>query len=764
MSSTKASVELNVHAEKEEKDDQQIVSAIQSKLGDEQSETIKWNGLVDVISAFLLIIIGVITVYFIYSFRETNKKRYCIITGIYFIISATMSILLNNSHISTVKVIVTLFIVYVLFGVVFFVISVIISMSFSAHFGAASFLSSWWILLVLLSYELISKKRKTKKILKYLWSIKALIFPITAHIADISSDLATCYEYYQLAQAGESVVSESDEGQTKYQTIFTVSVFILCFYRFVGALIIWKYTQSIPDAILQFFELFLFKTLSKEWKLKYTETGRLHQTLDLLESVFESGPQAIISIYIIISDVNSSWIIWTSSLISVSMIASKAIKEDKKYFTRRIGAKEFEFRTDKLECNDTRLCYCNWPFLVRYLWRVVDIISFILFCAAYWYFLGGFNIFFWLGAQVIIMIIGIAFMSGSGINSVNISLVNALLVTAPSPFILNAKVLLVTYPVFGFAAARNIINLAMAFNMIAKTFNPITLSILLLFIITTICYWVFIGNFLLNWLYYLILKQLYPNHVKKAPNNNWVNEAITTMNIASCNNMEEIQFLIKEGVNMQQCLRETETWELYPRPHELIQMAKIYNTNLDKFSGERFNYFTQISKNMVLDGNVTMDQVEGTIIFLKEFNELAKYKGRLGHDMYYGARYNPNTIYIKAMIKYGAYYDIKKCLETAKEYNDTSGKCEVISFFQTLFDERERMDVGTKLEIKDWQRPENDRLMEGQVIEIYSGGEYEWNDDMVTVLYEQDGQTHTKEATKYESHLSEFVQFSTFAS
>eukprot|EP01084_Bolivina_argentea_P060842 111156_1 len=157
-----------------------------------------------------------------------------------------------------------------------------------------------------------------------------------------------------------------------------------------------------------------------------------------------------------------------------------------------------------------------------------------------------------------------------------------------------------------------------------------------------------------------------------------------------------------------------------------------------------------------------MDQVEGTIIFLKEFNELARYKARLGHDMYYAARYNPNTLYIKAMIKHGVYYDSKRCLETAKKLNDTSGKSEVISFFQTLFDERERMNIGTKLEIKDWERPENDRLMEGKVIEIYRG-KWEWSDDILTVLYEADGQTHTKEATKYESHLSEFVQFSTFA-
>eukprot|EP01084_Bolivina_argentea_P137429 242022_1 len=103
------SVELNVNNE-QKKDDQQIVSTIKSKLDDEACQTLQWNGFVDVISAILLIIIGVITVYFIYSFRETNKKRYTIVTCVYFIISATMSILLNNSNISTIKVILILFI------------------------------------------------------------------------------------------------------------------------------------------------------------------------------------------------------------------------------------------------------------------------------------------------------------------------------------------------------------------------------------------------------------------------------------------------------------------------------------------------------------------------------------------------------------------------------------------------------------------------------------------------------------------------------
>eukprot|EP01084_Bolivina_argentea_P256685 432245_1 len=663
-------IELTVGPQSKEQN-RTVPTLVQSSstFGVENVEIFKHNKTVDKKAAIILCIICVSTLASIYAFGENNRNGYCIVAAVYFIISASMSISLNSSDIAPQTVIIVLSVLYALFGAILICLSIISSISiisFSTYFGLTSFISSWWIVFVLSIFQCAGNKQDTKNpitILKLSWKMKSLIIPVTAHIADLSSDIAACYEYYERAdtavihqyiteegfwKGSQRYITAENKNEIPYYSIFWMSIFIMFFYRFISSLIIWKYTRSKSAAVLQFLELYLFKQLRTEWKLGYIETGRFHQTLDILESIFESGPEAIISFYIMYADHNKSIIIWMSSVMSIAMIASKSKTQDNRYFTQESGAKEARF---------------SWPYLLRVVWRIADITVYILFCAVFWDHFGGLWIISFLGVQLIVVLIIMSsntFCCGIGIN---FFFLNALLATALNPWI---SVTFLDVGMWGFAVTRAVINVVVACIIYIQLKNEISLIILSSFCISFILWTAFVGRQGFCCLRYHFC------------GTNWTQMGtVTTLNLSSCHNLTEIQDLMKEGVYLGQYIKDYDTWRLYPRPNELVRLAKKHEWNLSTKKG---NYFVRLGWNKRLDKNTNANDIEETIVYLKKFCDINERgtSGRTAIEL--AAEWHCNTTWMQSFIKNGATFDPNKCLERAK-LNKTGEKETIIQFF-----------------------------------------------------------------------------------
>eukprot|EP01084_Bolivina_argentea_P141689 248964_1 len=659
----------------------------------------KWHRVCPFVVS-LGLVLGVAVIVIIYYVRKDNKIRYCIVAAISYMISVLMSIMINGNDISLWKRRLFLVLSFILMsGVLVGIVCGVRDVSFSGFISITCTTCSYNVIFIIFCYQ-YAQKKNVKYALEYVWNIKSLLVPVLMHFADIATDIGSTMEYYARSTTN---ATEENENNISYHSIFTVSIFILLFYRVVGSIIVFEFTRSRKDALLQFFEVFLLKTLWKEWELGRTQSGRVHKWLDLIESIFESGPQCIISMYILWADSNFSLVIWISTVLSMISLASKTITQDNMYFSSKMKAKEHGFKRE-VGCGDGRFLCCNWRWLFRVIWRIIDITGFILLCSGIWLSTnGGYFISFIVALFVFFVPTTIVFWCCIG--GFNMHYLNGLLACPISGSFANGARRPLPYMV--------VFRLAMILIFVSNSFSTEGDQYILWIIILVMMIWTVIGYVMmtmLDWSVFLIDTDYMDDKIStesgKGCGKNWIDASVdSSLSLASCNSKEEIYNMLQEGMDIRHGFREIKSWQFYPRPTDLIDIADELNVELRKGrvgcdNTENglmsFNPFIAIGKNKVLDQNVDETEIKRCIVRLKEIYRI----GSTGRDgpLYWACLYHSDTKWIRMLWEEGASYG-QECIRHAS-YNATPGKDKIIRFFVEKIEERDRELVKLMVEIE----------------------------------------------------------------
>eukprot|EP01083_Nonionella_stella_P120986 363142_1 len=623
----------------------------------------------DIALFLFLFILGALVVIILVIVHKSFS--YAIVAGIACIVSMIMAVLLNADNIAFKERIIALGVSYFTISTLLIIFSLPFTMiSLSGYITISALLSSWIIIIIMFCYQYI-KQQKIKEIFKYLWNVKSLILPVFTHFADIGTDIGATYEYYDRDR------SHSNSAGINYSAIFSSSIFILVFARFAGFFIVRYYTQSTVDGILQIVELFLIKILGIEWKLNYKKPGRMHQTVNLIESIFESGPQAIISMYIVMADNNQSFIIWCSSILSILSVASKSISQDNRFFTNAANAKELAWSTKNgAQCNKSRCLFCNHPFLIRVTWRLLDVTSYILFLTILWVKVGGDWTFIFVAVQTgfIMMLLWVHSDRGSG---VNIFFLQALLTLLPVSW---ASTTELEGTVAFVGVSRTAISAWVLVEMLRwiPTDTSIVMVDLVLIIIDFVCYLSFVA------------REGCGGRCCQC-GTNWVEAGVvTTLSIAGCNDMNEIQDLRNEGVVITRYLNHKQTWMMYSRPLDVIKLVNEFDFDL---TNDDLNYFEAIASNSYLDGKMDKEERKMVIDYLKRFSVItAEVKSGSGLRHSYetfiecASEKHPNISWIQTFLEEDFPYDATRCIEAAKR-NHVGGKEDILQLFEQRMQE-----------------------------------------------------------------------------
>ena len=113
---------------------------------------------------------------------------------------------------------------------------------------------------------------------RFLITKSGMIFPGITHFADTASDIGVLFEFY---------FHDDDSSDIDYDNLFYVTLLVLFLYRFLSCLIIYNFSRSICDALLQFFDLYILKAIRLNIKLDYDIASPVQKYIQYLEALLE---------------------------------------------------------------------------------------------------------------------------------------------------------------------------------------------------------------------------------------------------------------------------------------------------------------------------------------------------------------------------------------------------------------------------------------------------------------------------------------------
>ena len=179
--------------------------------------------------------------------------------------------------------------------------------------------------------QLTTSKTDNNNITDIIWKLyeKVKLFsPTFTHFADTSSDVAVLVQFYRNKD------NTSDSRNIDYEKLFFVTLFVLFLYRLVSSWIVYSFGNSIWDTILQFFDIYIIKLVGLSVKHKDEQRSKMQIQIQFCESLLESAPQALITLYVILQTANDkksqdiSPIVVVSFVISMLSIIHRAITQD----------------------------------------------------------------------------------------------------------------------------------------------------------------------------------------------------------------------------------------------------------------------------------------------------------------------------------------------------------------------------------------------------------------------------------------------------
>eukprot|EP01084_Bolivina_argentea_P301829 520831_1 len=229
--------------------------------------------------------------------------------------------------------------------------------------------------------EVYSSSNGLKKFLmnwrKSLWTKKSIYFAVVPHIFDQASDIGVLWTYYELWK---------DNTQSQYTDIngaylFFSSLAVIIVHKIISTAVVYSITGSVLDILLQILDLMLVKAVYVNYKLETNEPGNAQRLLQLLEGVFESGPQIFISLVYLIKIQESDPIVWISIITSLWTISSRVNSDDK-----FIVKEEYKNPEYSKSCP-----FVNTRYVFRVISRFLEITNRVVMLCLVWIVIGGFT-------------------------------------------------------------------------------------------------------------------------------------------------------------------------------------------------------------------------------------------------------------------------------------------------------------------------------------------------------------------------------------
>eukprot|EP01084_Bolivina_argentea_P265811 450687_1 len=218
---------------------------------------------------------------------------------------------------------------------------------------------------------------------KSVWQKNQIYIALIPHIMDQATDLGVILEYYRKWQQYDHVTNHKVVNP---MWLLFISIFIVLFQRIISTATMYLMTYSITDAALQFVDLLMVKAIWVNYSCGLNEPGNPQRFIALLEGVFESFPQAILSMgYILKSNLEGqsvSAIVVFSTVFSIWSLSSKVASDDKLIFKE-----------------DNRPHYC----CIAAFWRLPEIFSRVCFCVFIWILAGGIALIIILSVELLVL-------------------------------------------------------------------------------------------------------------------------------------------------------------------------------------------------------------------------------------------------------------------------------------------------------------------------------------------------------------------------
>eukprot|EP01084_Bolivina_argentea_P025301 47041_1 len=184
-----------------------------------------------------------------------------------------------------------------------------------------------------------------KQVGKTMNRLRSIYFVILVHIFDTLTDFLIMLEWYIKGQY-EKNKSNCSFPSISYMGCFYCAVIILLFYRVLSAHYVYQYykqshCKAIVQSILQFFDISIFFEVYQS-HLHQATTDNLSY-LSKLEKTFESSPQLILQVYVLMRELaqfqDISPITVVSIIFSLISLSSKVIHDDSQMFLKEANKK-----------------------------------------------------------------------------------------------------------------------------------------------------------------------------------------------------------------------------------------------------------------------------------------------------------------------------------------------------------------------------------------------------------------------------------------
>eukprot|EP01084_Bolivina_argentea_P307597 531696_1 len=241
-----------------------------------------------------------------------------------------------------------------------------------------------------------SKKGMFKTWYKSVWKKKKIYFQLIPHFFDQATDLGVILEYWRL---------RNDDVGINTMYLFGTSIFVIVFHRIISSIAIYRLTNNKKFVLLQIFDLLMIQSIWTNYQLDTDEPSNSQRYLQVLEAIFESSPQILISTAFLVkantSQVNALVII--SLITSFWSLSARVSGDDKQMFNKDWKGINFKLSNFKsFKCFDI----INYKWFIRViLWRFMEISSRIVLLTLVWINVGGLFIFIMLGLEMLYLAI-----------------------------------------------------------------------------------------------------------------------------------------------------------------------------------------------------------------------------------------------------------------------------------------------------------------------------------------------------------------------
>ena len=225
---------------------------------------------------------------------------------------------------------------------------------------------------------------------------KQCYFATITHVVDQVTDIAVVVEFLELSSLEAEQRKENDVDycpgiNSTFLAAWSITALVL--YRIVSAISIYRLTKDWKRIFYQLLDFELFRTMHVNYVNESTDPCNPQRMIQSLEAVLESMPQALIQLFFVIKSSaegnTASDVVYVSTVWSILMIASKAIREDKLAFYEPYQTASL----DKTSCKNILMYpWIKRGYILRAFYRLADVMYRLSVALLIWLFLGGFEL------------------------------------------------------------------------------------------------------------------------------------------------------------------------------------------------------------------------------------------------------------------------------------------------------------------------------------------------------------------------------------